>query len=276
MIALLDYGAGNVRSVINAIESLGEKVSVVGSGEDIMAAEKLVFPGVGNFGSMMEILQSKGYVEPLKAYLQSDRPFLGICLGLQALFEETEEAPGIQGLGIIPGRVKRFDIDLAVPHIGWNGINVKQPSRIFKELGRDDKFYFVHSYHVVPEDDALVLTTTDYGYAFVSGIQKGNIIATQFHPEKSGAAGLRILRNFLETAGEPSAAVQTPRHTRLASRANRSLTLEEAASRDKVEIENTNKGGPIAMADFTITNEASLEDLRKATRKIIARLGEKS
>ncbi|UCE83249.1 MAG: imidazole glycerol phosphate synthase subunit HisF [Deltaproteobacteria bacterium] len=218
MITFLDYGAGNVRSVINGIESLGERVKVVTTAEDILSAEKLVFPGVGAFGSMMNILHQKDYVEPLKAYLRSDRPFLGICLGLQALFEYSEEAPGVKGLGIIPGSVKRFAIDLSVPHIGWNGLNIKQPSVIFKGLSGDEKFYFVHSYHVVSEDKEAVLTTTDYGYEFVSSIQKGNIIATQFHPEKSGSAGLQILKNFLETSVEKTRPVFRSEPTRLAKR----------------------------------------------------------
>ncbi len=203
MITLLDYGAGNVRSVINAIESLGETVKIVASGEDILAAEKLVFPGVGAFGNMMHILQEKKYVEPLRTYLNSNRPFLGICLGLQALFEHSEEAPDVSGLGFIAGSIKRFDIDLSVPHIGWNGLNFKQASRIYSGFNGDDKFYFVHSYHVVVEDTSTILTTTDYGYEFVSSIQKGNIIATQFHPEKSGRAGLALLKNFLKTTVEP-------------------------------------------------------------------------
>ena len=130
MITLLDYGAGNVRSVTNAIESLGETVKVVASGQDILAAEKLVFPGVGAFGNMMHILQEKKFVEPLRAYLHSNRPFLGICLGLQALFEHSEEAPDVNGLGFIAGSVKRFVVDLSVPHIGWNGLNFRQASRI--------------------------------------------------------------------------------------------------------------------------------------------------
>lgn len=218
MIALLDYGAGNVRSVINAIETLGQKVRVVGSAEDIMAAETLVFPGVGNFGSMMKILRDKGYVEPLKTYLRSNRPFLGICLGLQALFKESDEAPGIKGLGIIAGRVKRFEVALSVPHIGWNGINIMQASRIFRDIAGDEKFYFVHSYHVVPEDDTWVMTTTDYGYRFVSGIQRGNIIATQFHPEKSGGPGLRLLKNFLAKEGHPCIPDRVSAGTRLAKR----------------------------------------------------------
>ena len=166
MITLLDYGAGNVRSVINAIERLGETVRVCASGEDILGAERLVFPGVGAFGRMMEILQGKNFIVPLKAYLKSGRPFLGICLGMQALFEESEEAFGVRGLGIFKGTVKRFATDLAVPHIGWNGIRMRQPSRIFNGLRGDEKFYFVHSYHIEPvEDDeqfVRVLRPGDY------------------------------------------------------------------------------------------------------------------
>ncbi len=199
MITLLDYGAGNVRSVVNAIEKIGEKVKIVESEKDILKAEKLVFPGVGAFGSMMQILAEKRYLEPLKTYILADRPFLGICLGLQALFEGSEEAPAIQGLKIFLGMVKRFDIELSVPHIGWNGLKLKKASRIFNEFHGNEKFYFVHSYHVVPKDKSVALTTTDYGQEFVSSIQAGNIIATQFHPEKSGKEGLNILKNFVET-----------------------------------------------------------------------------
>jgi glutamine amidotransferase/cyclase len=218
MIAFLDYGAGNVRSVINAVENLGEKVKVVETAEDILSTERLVFPGVGAFGSMMNILHEKNYVEPLRDYLTSGRPFLGICLGLQALFEGSEEAPGVKGLGFIAGMVQRFDIGLSVPHIGWNGLNIKKPSGIFTGLGGDEKFYFVHSYHVVPEDEGAVLTTTNYGCEFVSSIQIGNIIATQFHPEKSGNSGLKILENFLKTRGEQSQPVRSAQTTRLAKR----------------------------------------------------------
>jgi glutamine amidotransferase/cyclase len=202
MITLLDYGAGNVRSVINALEKLGESVKTVSRPEDIVRAEKLVFPGVGNFGSMMRILEEKGYVEPLTAYLRDDRPFLGICLGLQALFERSEEAPGVQGLGIFTGEVKRLRIDLSVPHIGWNGIRVHKPSRLFQGMRGDEKFYFVHSYAVHPGNSAEVLTATDYGTEFVSAVQRGNIVATQFHPEKSGEAGLAVLRNFVTARGK--------------------------------------------------------------------------
>ncbi len=218
MITFLDYGAGNVRSVINAIESLGEKVRVVQSPEDILSAQRLVFPGVGHFGTVMESLRRKGLVEPLRAFLASGRPFLGICLGLQVLFESSEEAPGVPGLGFFQGTVRRFAIDLSVPHIGWNGISVRQPSPIFQGLRGDEKVYFVHSYFVDPADSALVLTTTDYGTRFVSSVQQGNIVATQFHPEKSGATGLTLFRNFLEAPAEAVIPPHTPRETRLAKR----------------------------------------------------------
>jgi glutamine amidotransferase/cyclase len=218
MITLLDYGAGNVRSVINAIERLGETVALVKSGKDILNAEKLVFPGVGAFGNMMKILNEKKYVKPLKAYISEDRPFLGICLGLQALFDYSEEAQGIEGLGILSGHVKRFDINLSIPHIGWNGLVIRKPSRIFNGLDGNEKYYFVHSYHVSPEDDSAILTTTDYGYSFVSAVQKGNLVATQFHPEKSGTAGLQILNNFLNTASTPFKPDRTLEKTTLAKR----------------------------------------------------------
>lgn len=218
MVTLLDYGAGNVRSVINALESLGATVKVAADANDIASAEKLIFPGVGNFGSMMRILNQKNYVGALKAYLLSDRPFLGICLGLHALFEKSEEAPDVEGLGLLPGYVKRFDIDLSVPHIGWNGINVKKPSRIFNRLRGDEKFYFVHSFYVVAQDESVILTTTDYGIEFVSSIQKKNITATQFHPEKSGDAGSNILKDFLEAGQDKKMPARVLTKTILAKR----------------------------------------------------------
>jgi glutamine amidotransferase/cyclase len=218
MITMLDYGAGNVRSVINAIEKLGERVTVAKTGKDILNAEKLLFPGVGSYGSMMSILKEKYYVEPLLAYLNSDRPFLGICLGMQALFEGSDEAPGESGLCILPGRVKRFEVPLAVPHIGWNGISVKQPSDLFCGLKGDEKFYFVHSYHVVADDSAVVLTTTDYGYSFVSAVKRGRVQGTQFHPEKSGASGLTLLENFIHNDRALVIPEKSPFRTRLAKR----------------------------------------------------------
>ena len=171
---------------------------------------------------MMESLNRKNFVKPLLAYLEADRPFLGICLGLQALFEKSEEAPDMPGLGFIPGYVKRFSTDLSVPHIGWNGLNAKQPSRLFAGLEGNEKFYFVHSYHVAPHTDDTVLTTTDYGYGFVSAIQKGNVIATQFHPEKSGKSGRLLFKNFLKGGTEK---VMPPRFRRKRTWPNASLRV---------------------------------------------------
>jgi glutamine amidotransferase/cyclase len=222
MITLLDYGAGNVRSVINAIERLGETVYVTAKGDDILSADKLVFPGVGAFGSMMQILNEKALIRPLKDYLNTGRPFLGICLGMHALFDFSDESigtqTGTQGLGLIAGTVKRFETDLAVPHIGWNGIKCKQSSPLWNGLSGNEKFYFVHSYHVVPHDQDVILTTTDYGYEFVSAVQKGAIIGTQFHPEKSGENGQRILKNFLDTNASPVLPPSGPSMTRLTKR----------------------------------------------------------
>jgi glutamine amidotransferase/cyclase len=270
MITLLDYGAGNVRSVINAIESLGETVKIVAGGEDILAAEKLVFPGVGAFGNMMHILQNKNYVEPLKAYLRSNRPFLGICLGLQALFEHSEEAPDVSGLGLISGKIKRFVVDLSVPHIGWNGLNFKQASRIFSGLNGDEKFYFVHSYHVVADDASTILTTTDYGCEFVSSIQKGNIIATQFHPEKSGRAGLVLLQNFLEATAEPIRPIRSTATTTLAKRI---ITCLDVRSNDKGDLVVTKGDQYDVREDGDVRNLGKPVELaqRDTTRKVRTR-----
>ena len=198
MITLLDYGAGNVRSVVNAIERLGGSIKPVTQPSDILNAEKLLFPGVGNYASMIRILNEKNYIGPLREYLEADQPFFGICLGMQALFEGSEEdVSDNESLGIFKGRVNRFKTRLAVPHIGWNGVNLKKDSPIFKDVALDTKFYFVHSFHIVPEDADVILTTTNYDYEFVSSVQKSNIIGTQFHPEKSGTAGLKLLENFI-------------------------------------------------------------------------------
>ena len=201
MITILDYGAGNVRSVINAVKSLGQNINIVKSPENILNAEKLIFPGVGHYGNMIKTIKEKGYFEPLKTYLKQDRPFLGICLGFHALFESSEEFSFHQGLGILPGQVRRFDVKLAVPHIGWNSISINKSSHIFNNISPGSRFYFVHSYHVVPEKDSDVLTTTPYGYKFVSAASKGNIIGVQFHPEKSGKQGLQLLSNFVAHKG---------------------------------------------------------------------------
>ncbi len=224
MITLLDYGAGNVRSVRNAIRALGDSVKDVASPEDIRQAEKLIFPGVGSFGSTIKRLQEKGYLEPLIEHIRAGKPFLGICLGLQTLFEGSEESPGVAGLGILKGYVRRFHTpSLSVPHIGWNGINIDKGSKLFSDY-RQEKLYFVHSYRAVADaaNQDWILATTDYGEGFISAVQRGNVAACQFHPEKSGAAGLAILRNFLASkdlfAPGPGTAALAPEATKLAKR----------------------------------------------------------
>ena len=200
MITLLDYGAGNVRSVRNAIRKLGFEVKDAASAEDIISADKLIFPGVGSFGLVMSQLQNDGYVEPLRQRISENRSFLGICVALQALFEGSEETPGVAGLGILKGQVKRFAVEnLSVPHIGWNGIKLHKNCSLFENY-RDEKLYFVHSYHGASKDvpEQWKLATTDYGVEFTSAVCHGNVAACQFHPEKSGSAGLSILRRFLE------------------------------------------------------------------------------
>ncbi len=197
MITILDYGAGNVRSVINAVESLGQKTKIVKNPQDILNAEKLIFPGVGHYGNMIKTILENGFFDALRTYLDDNRPFLGICLGLHVLFQGSEEFSLYKGLGLFPGYVKRFDIRLAVPHIGWNSIIKKKDSNLFQNLSDSAKLYFVHSYHVVSEKQSDILTTTPYENDFVSSVSRGNITGVQFHPEKSGAAGLTILKNFV-------------------------------------------------------------------------------
>lgn len=200
-VVMLDYGAGNVRSVANAIEFLGYSVRYVEKPEDITAARKLVFPGVGAFGSAVAALKRLGYFEPLKAYLKADKPFLGICLGMQTLFESSEESPGVEGLGILPGPVTRFskDLGLAVPHISWSGIT-SMLANSWPIADPAPRCYFVHSFHVpMPENGSApwALACSEYGERFVCAVRRGNIVATQFHPEKSGKAGLDLLKNWL-------------------------------------------------------------------------------
>ena len=198
-VTLLDYGAGNVRSVRNAIRKLGITVQDVQDPEDIFTAEKLIFPGVGSFGSVMDRLQMLGYVEPLQRRIRENKHFLGICVALQALYEGSEESPGVAGLGILPGQVLRFPAgELAVPQIGWNGIRIHKESPLFEDYN-GEKLYFVHSYHapVGSTSTDWTLATTDYGVEFVSAVSHKNVAAFQFHPEKSGEAGLKILNQYL-------------------------------------------------------------------------------
>jgi glutamine amidotransferase len=205
MITIIDYGMGNLRSVQKGFERLGFNARVTADPGDVERAGKLVLPGVGAFRDCMENLRAGGFVEPIKRHIEDGRPFLGICLGLQLLFTESEEFGRHQGLGIIPGRVVRFPAEmrqrgeaLKVPHMGWNQIAVRREAPIFKGVADGSSVYFVHSYYVVPEDDGVVATVTDYGIPFCSSIWRDNVMATQFHPEKSQQVGLAILKNFGE------------------------------------------------------------------------------
>ena len=203
MISLLDYGAGNVRSLRNAVLKLGHELRDIRTPEDIPASRFILFPGVGSFGSAMQRLHQMGFFEPLRDYLLADRPFLGICIGLQALFEGSEESPGVAGLGIITGLVRRFDTPgLSVPHMGWNGYRARRDSPLLAGAA-GGKVYFVHSYRAVPEaaNAAWVLAETDYGVPFISAVGRGRVAAVQFHPEKSGPLGLRILDLCLRQPG---------------------------------------------------------------------------
>ncbi len=202
MIVVIDYGMGNLHSVRKALEVAGARVKVSSSPADIEKAEKIVFPGVGAFGEAMKELGRRKLAGPIKDSISAGKPFLGLCLGLQLLFEKSEEAPGIKGLGVLRGNVKRFRLKgLKVPHMGWNNIKSTrrktQDTRILKGIPDDSYMYFVHSYYAVPADKKDILVTTDYGMDFTSGVARDNIYALQFHPEKSQEMGLRILRNFV-------------------------------------------------------------------------------
>lgn len=200
-LAVIDYGMGNLRSVVRAWEHEGADASLASSPEDILGADALVFPGQGAIVDTMRLLKATGFDRAIRDWIEADKPFFGICLGLQALFEHSEEGD-TAGLGIFKGQVKRFQIDpsLKIPHMGWNVVRFAEdaPLTTGLESGRD-QFYFVHSYHIEPEDVSLAWFETDYGCDFVSGIRRGNCYATQFHPEKSQAKGLQLYRNFLRS-----------------------------------------------------------------------------
>jgi glutamine amidotransferase len=198
VIAIIDYGMGNLLSVKKAFEKVGFEARVVQDKEEVKQAEKLVLPGVGAFGDCIENLKRLGLKSSIIDFINSGRPYLGICLGLQILFSESEEFGSKKGLDLIPGKVLRFpsDMKLKIPHIGWNSISIRERAPVLEKIADGTYFYFVHSYYVVPEDDAVVSTTTEYGITFVSGLWKENIYAFQFHPEKSQASGLRILKAF--------------------------------------------------------------------------------
>jgi imidazole glycerol-phosphate synthase subunit HisH len=202
MIVVVDYGMGNLRSVSKALEHLGAEVRVSAVAADIENAEKVVLPGVGAFGDAMSELRRSGLFEPVRAAAKSGRPFLGICLGLQLLFSESEESPGVEGLGVYPGKVRAFrSKNVKIPHMGWNDARAAHDHPYMKGLPSANYFYFVHSYYAVPEDDSLTVAACLYGEeTFPAILGQGKVLATQFHPEKSQAAGLAILKNFVEAA----------------------------------------------------------------------------
>ena len=203
MIAVVDYDAGNVKSVEKAIEKLGAKHILTSDPEEIRKADAVILPGVGNFGDCVNKLSERGLDSALKEYAASGKPFLGICVGLQLLFNESEESPGVKGLGILPGKIKRFPSsdELKVPQIGWNDI-IESKGRLLDGIDKGTYFYFVHSFYLECEDPSIVTSKTEYGVTYDSSVESGNVFATQFHPEKSSDAGLKVLSNFLKIAGE--------------------------------------------------------------------------
>ena len=205
MIAVIDYGMGNLRSVQKSLEFVGAKVIVTHDPDLILNANSVVLPGVGAFKDCMANLKKLKLVDPIRKFIDGGKPFLGICLGLQVLFEESEEYGPVAGLGILPGKVVKFPggssetkngRPIKIPHMGWNQIKVKKNVPLFGGVGDAPYFYFVHSYYVVPEDQNMIATVTNYGVEFVSGIQYKNIYAFQFHPEKSQTMGLSLLERF--------------------------------------------------------------------------------
>jgi glutamine amidotransferase len=198
MLTIVDYGSGNLRSVQKAFERLGAPAAITSDPAAVAAADRLVLPGVGAFGDAMRELNARGLVEPIVAHIRADRPFLGICMGLQLLFETGLEGGRHAGLGVLPGEVVRFDLPsgLKVPHMGWNAVTWRGD---WRPAADGQHFYFVHAYHAQPTDAAVIAATADYGGPFCAAVRRGRLYATQFHPEKSQAAGLRLLSGWLES-----------------------------------------------------------------------------
>jgi imidazole glycerol-phosphate synthase subunit HisH len=201
MIAVIDYGAGNLRSVVNAINHLGYQARITASPEEILAAQAVFLPGVGAAGDTMASLKKLGLIPTIHRLADENRPLFGICIGLQILFSGTEEGGWHECLNIIPGRVRKFPAGLKIPHMGWNQVKQKGQHPLFAGVEEGADFYFVHSYYGQPEDPSVIIAETEYGITFCSAMARGNLVATQFHPEKSGEAGLRIYDNFIKMAG---------------------------------------------------------------------------
>lgn len=200
MIAIIDYGAGNLRSVVNAFIKLGYQPEVTNRPDDLLKARVVILPGVGAAGETIKNLKTLGMITPIQQFISEGRPFLGVCIGLQILFTSTEEGGWHECLGVIPGQVKRLPAGLKIPHMGWNQVKQVGSHPIFDGIPDEANFYFVHSYYAEPDDKSLVAGETDYGIPICSLIAKGNLVATQFHPEKSGDFGLRIYDNFIKLA----------------------------------------------------------------------------
>lgn len=200
MIAIIDYEMGNLRSVQKAFERVGHAATVTSDPAVLADADRIVLPGVGAFRDAIAALRQRKLVEPIHEAIESGKPFLGICLGLQLLFDKSFEDGEFEGLGIIPGDVLRFKVppEFKVPHMGWNQLEFRQRPAIFEGVDEGAYFYFVHSYYVAPREEAVIATETDYSLPFCSSVYRDNLFATQFHPEKSQAAGLRLLKNFAE------------------------------------------------------------------------------
>ncbi|MCF6311466.1 MAG: imidazole glycerol phosphate synthase subunit HisH [Verrucomicrobiales bacterium] len=199
---IIDYGAGNLLSVHNALKSQNIDARIVSTPEHFAGLDRLIFPGVGAFGDSLRHIDEQNLRAPLLQWLQDDKPFLGICIGYQVLFEGSEEAPGVNGLGFLKGQVVHFQSkkDLKIPHMGWNQVSFKDPSDpLWKGIPEDAYFYYVHSYYPAPADQNLISASTHYSTDFAAGIRKGNICAVQFHPERSQELGLRFLRNFVDS-----------------------------------------------------------------------------
>jgi imidazole glycerol-phosphate synthase subunit HisH len=199
-IVIIDYGAGNLRSVLNAVRWLGHTPELTDDAATVVNAPLVILPGVGAAADTMQSLEDKGLDTAIRERVAADRPFFGVCIGLQVLFSRTEEGGG-DCLGVLPGQVKRLPAGLKVPHMGWNQVWPRTAHPVFDGIPDGTDFYFVHSYYGAPDDDATVLAETDYGLRFASAVARGNLVATQFHPERSGEPGLKIYDNFIRSYG---------------------------------------------------------------------------
>ena len=200
MIAIIDYDAGNIKSVEKALHYLGEETTVTRDPQTLLNADKVILPGVGSFGQAMENLHTYGLVPVIHEIVEKKTPFLGICLGLQLLFERSDETPGVEGLGILKGEILRIPDQegLKIPHMGWNSLKFQNNGRLFKDIPEDSYVYFVHSYYLKAENEDIVTATTEYSTHIHASVEQGNVFACQFHPEKSSDIGIQILKNFVD------------------------------------------------------------------------------